>query len=290
MRAVHQVEEPTRERADSAVNAVRDLIAAPYGDSAIELSSSQPANKAMQLRALGAAVDAQAARPTVGRLESSGALMQKDAFDLFCPTCNILVEAKVIARGSGGFRSDAVNPLDEVDTEYHGEHYSVALCRRCDGPFLIRESLFGVPGEFETVTEEKLLFPITAVRNLEGVPKSVQRSMEQADRSFATGSYDAAALMCRRALEAVCRTLSAAGSNLALKLRDLHEKGHIDQKLLRWADGVRLIGNDAAHEVDQAVAKEDASDILDLTAALLMYVFSLDKKFREFESRRTAGA
>jgi hypothetical protein len=29
--------------------------------------------------------------------------MPKDAYDLFCPTCNIMVEAKVIARGSGGF-------------------------------------------------------------------------------------------------------------------------------------------------------------------------------------------
>lgn len=134
-----------------------------------------------------------------------GKLMQKDTFDLCCPTCNILVEARVVAYGSGGFRSDAVSPLDEVDCEYHGEHYSVALCRRCNGPFLVRESLFGIPGEFETVTEEKLLFPLMAVRDRDGVPEAVRRSMEQADRSFATGSYDAAALMCRRALEAVCK-------------------------------------------------------------------------------------
>jgi hypothetical protein len=212
--------------------------------------------------------------------------MQKDSFDLFCPTCNMLVEAKVIASGSGGFRSDAVNPLDEVDTEYHGEHYSVALCRRCCGPFLVRESLFGVPGEFETITEQELLFPVATARNLEGVPESVRRSVEQADRSFAAGSYDAAALMCRRALEAVCGALSAAGPNLALKLRDLHENGHIDQKLLGWAHGVRLVGNEAAHDVEDAVTKDDAGDILELTTAILMYVFSLDRKFREFASRR----
>jgi hypothetical protein len=212
--------------------------------------------------------------------------MQKESFDLFCPACNMLVEAKVIATGSGGFRSDAVNPLDEVDTEYHGEHYSVALCRRCSGPFLVRESLYGIPGEFESITEEKLLFPVALSRDLEGVPEPILRSIEQADRSFATGSYDAAALMCRRALEAVCRALSASGSNLAFKLRNLNETGHIDQKLLSWAQGVRLVGNDAAHDVENAVTKEDAKDILDLTTAILMYVFALDKKFREFESRR----
>jgi hypothetical protein len=49
--------------------------------------------------------------------------MSKTEFDVFCPTCNMLVAAKVVAEGNGGFRSDAVNPLDEVDTEYHGEPY-----------------------------------------------------------------------------------------------------------------------------------------------------------------------
>jgi hypothetical protein len=224
------------------------------------------------------------------QVESSEASVQKDAFDLFCPSCNIIVEAKVIARGSGGFRSDAVCPVDEADAEYHGEVYSVALCRRCNGPFLVRESLYGVPGEFETVTDEKLLFPVAAERNLNGVPGFVQSSMEEAHRSFACGSYVAAALMCRRALEGVCKTLSAAGSNLAQKLDDLQAKGHIDPKLLRWAHGVRLIGNDAAHEVDQSIAIQDARDILDLTEALLTYVFSLDNKFRDFESRRSASA
>jgi hypothetical protein len=92
--------------------------------------------------------------------------------------------------------------------------------------------------------------------------------------------------MCRRALEAVCGALSAAGPNLALKLRDLHENGHIDQKLLGWAHGVRLVGNEAAHDVEDAVTKDDAGDILELTTAILMYVFSLDRKFREFASRR----
>jgi hypothetical protein len=215
--------------------------------------------------------------------------MSKDAFDLFCPLCNILVEARVIARGSGGFRGDAVNPLDEVDTEYHGEHYSVALCGRCNGPFLVRESLFGVPGEFETITDEKLLFPPPPGGDLDGVPQSALSSLEQVDRSFKTGSYDAAALMCRRTVEAICKALAATGSNLASKLQSLYDSGHIDQKLLRWAHGVRLVGNDAAHEVEQVISREDARDILELTEAILLYVFSLDKKFREFQNRRAAA-
>ena len=212
--------------------------------------------------------------------------MEKETFDVFCPACNILVEAKVIARGFGKHRSDAVSPIDEVDCEYHGDHYSVAVCRRCNGPFLVRESLFGVPGEFETVTDEAVLYPAAAGPKIDGLPDSIGRAVTQAHRSFATASYDACAVMCRRALEALCKDLSAKGRDLARRLADLEAQGRIDSRLLGWAHGVRLVGNEAAHDVDAEVTAEDARDILEFTEALLMYVFTLDSKFRAFEARR----
>ena len=214
--------------------------------------------------------------------------MQKETFDLYCPTCNILVEAKVIARGFGRYRSDAVNPLDEVDAEYHGDHYSIALCRRCNGPFLVRETLYGIPGEFETVTDEAVLYPISPGPKVEGLPDSIARSVTQAHRSYSTSSYDACAVMCRRALEALCKTLSATGGDLATRLANLKTNGRIDARLLEWAHGVRMVGNEAAHDVETAVSAEDARDILEFTEALLTYVFTLDAKFRSFEARRKA--
>lgn len=212
--------------------------------------------------------------------------MQKETFDVYCPNCNIFVEAKVIAHGFGENRIDAVNPLDEIDSEYHGAYYSVALCRRCDGPFLVRETLYGVPGEFEAVTDEVVLYPVSAGPKLEGLPDSIARSMTQAHRSYSTSSYDACAVMCRRALEALCKTLFANGRDLARRLADLKATGRIDERLLEWAHGVRLVGNEAAHDVETAVTAEDARDILEFTEALLTYVFTLDAKFRSFEARR----
>lgn len=212
--------------------------------------------------------------------------MEKETFDVFCPTCNILVEAKVIARGFGNYRSAAVNPIDEVEADYHGDHYSVALCRRCNGPFLVREALYGIPGEFETVTDEVVLYPASVGPKIEGLPDSIGRSVTQAHRSYAASSYDACAVMCRRALEALCKTLSASGRDLARRLADLKATGRIDSRLLDWAHGVRLVGNQAAHDVETAVTAEDARDILEFTEALLTYVFTLDAKFRSFEARR----
>lgn len=210
------------------------------------------------------------------------------SFDVYCPTCKMLVQARVIARGFGQYRQDAANPLDEVDTEYHGEHYSIGLCGRCNGPFLIRESLYGVPGAFETVTEKAVLYPVLSGPPFEGLPKAVADSVAQAHRCLDTSSPDACALMCRRALEVACSFLSANGRNLAERLDDLNSEKRIDARMRDWAHGIRLVGNEAAHETEASVGIDDARDILEFTDAFLTYVFILDAKYRAFKGRREA--
>ncbi len=212
--------------------------------------------------------------------------MACESFDLFCPKCNMQVETRVVAHGSGGFSSDAINPIDEIDTEYHGDTYYIALCRRCNGPFLVKQSLFGVPGEFETVTSEDILYPASSRLELENVPEPVRRSYEQGLRCFAASFYEAAALMCRRCLEALCKSLAVDGRSLNAKLDRLAERGLIDTRLSQWAHGVRVIGNEAAHDTDTELSKEDARDSIDFTEALLMYIFVLNARYNGFVERR----
>jgi hypothetical protein len=216
--------------------------------------------------------------------------MAESSFDVFCPQCNILVEAKVIAEGHGGFRSNAVNPIDEVDAEYHGDHYSVCLCRRCNQPFLVRQSLYGIPGEFETVTEEAVLYPSESKLLPEALPESVKTAYDQAARSLHASLFEPCVLMSRKCLEAVCKILNANGRDLSTRLAKLHEAGHIDSRLLNWAHQVRLIGNEAAHDIDAPVTKEDARDVFDFTEAILIYVFSLTKRFESLQARRSKAS
>lgn len=211
--------------------------------------------------------------------------MPEETFDLFCPSCNILVAAKAVASGLGRFRSDAVSPDDEVDATYHSDRYVVSVCGRCGGPFLLRQTILGVPAEFETITEETVLYPVARSRALDGVPASAARAFDQALRAFGTGAYDAAAVMCRRALESVCEAKGVQARNLKARIDALCTAGHIDARLQRWAHGVRLLGNEAAHDLEREVSSADAGDILDLVEAILLYVFTLDAKFRAFETR-----
>ncbi len=73
-----------------------------------------------------------------------------------------------------------------------------------------------------------------------------------------------------------------------MRLESLRKNGHIDQKLLTWADELRLIGNDAAHDLDIVIEQVDAQDALEFVEAILMYAFSLTLKFEEFKKRRAS--
>lgn len=215
--------------------------------------------------------------------------MTAETIDTFCPTCNMQVVTRVIAQGYGGFNSSAINTLDEVDADYHGDHYFVSLCTKCTSPFLVKRSLFGIPGEFETITQESVLFPVESRLPLGKVPDPVKRAYEQAHRSYSASLYEPSALMCRRCLEALCKSLDAKGKNLQDKLDSLNASGYVDSRLTEWAHGVRLLGNEAAHDTDVIVTKDDAKDVLDFTEALLLYVFLLNQRFSEFKQRRAIG-
>jgi len=213
--------------------------------------------------------------------------MSKTEFDVYCPECNILIAAQVVAARDGGFRSNAICPLDELDTEYHGERYFVCLCGRCSQPFLIRQSLYAIPAEFETVTDEVVLYPVEKKLSLEGAPSTIKSAHEQAVRSFSASLFEPCVLMCRKCIEATCQKLGAEGRDLNAKLQNLFDAGHIDSRLLNWAHEIRLIGNEAAHNPDTKITKRDARDALDFTESILIYVFSLTTRFEKFRTRRT---
>lgn len=96
----------------------------------------------------------------------------------------------------------------------------------------------------------------------------------------------ASAIMCRKTLEGVSADHGATGSNLEKKLASLKEKGVIEGRLFEWANELRLVGNDAAHDVAVQVMPQDARDTLDFTQAVLQYVYTLRDRFEEFKKRR----
>ena len=207
--------------------------------------------------------------------------MPESSFDVFCPECNMLVEAKAVAEGHGSLAEP-----NDIDLLIHWDHYSVCLCPRCEQPFFVKQSLYG-NAEFESVTDQMVLYPGESKLLPEALPDSVKMAYDQAQKCLNASLFEPCVLMSRKCLEAVCKVLNAKGRNLNALLANLHEAKHIDSRLLKWAHHVRAIGNEAAHDIDVPVTKEDARDVFEFTEAILIYVFSLTKRLESLQARRS---
>lgn len=200
----------------------------------------------------------------------------------------MLVAAKVKATATGGWTPDATARVEPEDTPYHVVTYELAFCGRCEGPFLIEITSYEVAGEFSAEQRRRVLFPNSRKMDVDGVPDHVARAYEQATRSFGAALYEPCVIMCRKCLEGICASLGASGHNLRNKLADLSKKNIIDSKLYKWADHLRAIGNDAAHDLSIIIEKDDARDAVDFVEAILLNVFSLNTKFDAFMKRHAA--
>lgn len=207
---------------------------------------------------------------------------------VYCKTCNVRTEAQVVATH---VKSRLANPGgDPVDSPYYVTVYEFAVCSGCEEPFLFEHDYIEVPGEFSAPQGERMLYPDHDVFPGKGVPETVRRAQQDAVRSYAAGLYEPCVIMCRKCIEAMCYELGETKGSLHKRLLALRDQQKIDSKLIIWLDGLRAIGNDAAHDLDAQIDKSDALDSLHFVEAVLMYVFSLNTRYDEFQSRRARSS
>lgn len=117
-------------------------------------------------------------------------------------------------------------------------------------------------------------------------PSAIEAAFGEARRCFRAKAFTAATVMCRKTLEGICAAHGITEANLATSLRKMRDTGVIDSRLFEWADALRISGNEAAHGVQVSFTRDDASDVLEFTKALLEYVFTFRDKFDQFQQRR----
>jgi hypothetical protein len=98
-------------------------------------------------------------------------------------------------------------------------------------------------------------------------------------KCFNAKAYSACAVMCGRALEALCKENGAKNWQLAKGIKELKEKGIIDGRLFEWSEALRDRRNIGAHVTEEDISKEDARDVLDFTVAICEYVYVLTDKY-----------
>ena len=186
-----------------------------------------------------------------------------------CAHCEAMVDAKVI--GS----------YDYVAEDDPPGRYSFLKCPKCGMALLVIQEDYG--GGLE---DPFRIFPPYEDRLNFLIPRPIRDAYAEAWSCQRAKAFTAAAIMCRKTLEAICVEHKAVGRNLVASLKNLKDSGVIEDRLYEWADALRISGNEAAHDVGVTVSRDDARDLLDFTKALLEYVFTFRDKFEEFKKRR----
>lgn len=210
--------------------------------------------------------------------------MVSDSVEGFCPDCNRMSELQVRSEARADAPRRLFDQLDPGEDGLHIARYSIAFCPKCGGVFLH----VAATSEPSDLPYEAMLFPTSNRRDVSGLPEPVRRAFLSAQSCFDTGNFEPCAVMSRKCIEAVCVFLGVTEGSLAKRLRTLRDSGRIWPKLYEWADQLRLVGNDAAHDLDIRISKQDAVDGMDFVEAILLNVFELERRFQDFSARRDA--
>jgi uncharacterized protein DUF4145 len=136
-------------------------------------------------------------------------------------------------------------------------------------------------------TNPETVYPCEGNASNPELPERLQTALQEARRCYQAKAYTATALLCRRAIETLCVDRGVREKNLALSLATMRDRHLIDGGLFDWADGLRLAGNKAAHDVESEISWEDARDLVEFTEALLEYVIVFRERFERYKERQS---
>lgn len=174
----------------------------------------------------------------------------------------------------------ALSKPDHVKDWKWGWRYVLARCSDCYGPLLLTHD---APWD-----RLEPLWPNSYGRELsQSIPEPLRREHNEARACLKAKAYTAVAVMVRRTLEGVCADQGVTKRQpLVASLRELHQQGLIEGRLLEWAEALRALGNQGAHYTGVQVSREDATDALALAEALLDYMYVFASQYEQFKTRR----
>jgi hypothetical protein len=117
------------------------------------------------------------------------------------------------------------------------------------------------------------LYPVNKTRrNI--LPPELRECYDEAFRCFKAKCYLASVIMCRRALELVCRYHHSTAGPLFSRIRKLHSNRTMNDALFAWAESVRASGNLVAHDPSFTPTVSAAAETLSLTGAIINFLYS----------------
>lgn len=192
-----------------------------------------------------------------------------------CPYCDSKVDGKILAK------KDYPN-TDESEPS----RTSFLECPVCHTCIVAGQDVIQTDENEWGYSSAKRLWPEPSASLDISIPRLTRQSLGEARRCFNAKAYSACAVMCGRAIEAICAEHKTKSKNLGAGLKELLEKKVIDQRLFEWGDALRQQRNIGAHASEEDISREDAHDVMDFALAFCEYVFVLSEKYEEFQARQ----
>ena len=162
--------------------------------------------------------------------------------------------------------------------------YSFAKCPKCDSPILVEQER---EVDFDSIYwgDIKALYPQNDFHINPIIPDLLRQTLIESIQCYRAKSYTATTIMCRRAIEGFCTLKGVKERDLSISIKKLKSEGIINEQLFEWANELRLLGNEAAHNINISFSATDARDTLDFTIAILDFTYSFKDKFEKFKDR-----
>lgn len=203
-----------------------------------------------------------------------------------CPHCNT---------EKSGFTLVGEAPIPNTQSRWH----VFFRCNSCFGPLAVAayngtgqppSKLSGNLARLRSVDELKYFPKATVTAAPAHAPEPVARAFIQADYAIKRQHWEAAAAMDRRALEISTKEMAPEHIKLSLyqRIEKLADAGKLTPSLKEWAHDLRLLGNDALHEID-GVTEEEATQAHELTRFVLIYLYTLPAQVEQARAERENG-
>lgn len=196
----------------------------------------------------------------------------------FCPDCNSIVETEVIF--------EYPYNLDHKDESLsEGTLVKLARCLNCEKPILISEDFIEIDDHFFPQGRIQL-YPEKESSFVANAPQKITNPFREAIKCYRANAYEASVIMCRKGIEAICHEKGEKNGTLINKLKNLKNKGILEDTFYKWSNELREIGNLGAHSHDSEISKQDAKDTLDFFEALILFLYHLVDKYNKLIERK----
>jgi hypothetical protein len=192
-----------------------------------------------------------------------------------CPYCDAKVDGKLLAKRDYQ-RTEESEP----------SRTSFLECPVCHTCIVAEQELIQTDENEWDYTDATRRWPEPSASLDICIPRLTRQSLGEARRCLKAKAYAACAVMCGRAIEAICAEHKTKSKNLGSGLKELLDKKVIDHRLFEWGEALRQQRNIGAHASDEDISREDAQDVMDFALAFCEYVFVLSEKYEEFQARQ----